>query len=153
MKMAYYQKVLQPDENVKYVGGLHWMVYGNAIALSVIVDVVSSFLIDLVDSKRQLPILLFLLLLSVLPFIPPWFRRATTEIVVTDKRIIHKIGWIARRTEEMNMTKVETVDVRQGVVGRMLGFGTVLIIGIGSSWEPLAFVKSPLELRNAIMVG
>jgi membrane protein YdbS with pleckstrin-like domain len=110
-------------------------------------------LIELADSEGQLPILLILLLLSVMSFIPPWFRRATTEIVVTDKRIIHKVGWIASRTEEMNMTKVETVDVRQGVGGRMLGFDTVLIIGIGSSWEPLAFVSSPLELRNAIMVG
>jgi len=43
----------------------------------------------------------------------------------------------------MNMTKLETVDVRQGVVGRMLGFGTVLIIGIGSSWEPLALGPEP----------
>ena len=151
--MAYYQKVLQPDENVKYVGGLHWMVYRHAMTFSIFMAVVSLFLIDLTDSKEQRPILLILLLLSLMSFIPPWFRRATTEIVVTDKRIIHKIGWIGRRTEEMNMTKVETVDVRQGVVGRMLGFGTVLIIGIGSSWEPLAFVGAPLDLRNAIMVG
>jgi uncharacterized membrane protein YdbT with pleckstrin-like domain len=97
--------------------------------------------------------LAILLLLSVMSFLPSWFRRVTTEIVVTDKRIIHKVGWIARRTEEMNMTKVETVDVRQGIVGRIFGFGTVLIIGIGASWEPLVFMASPLELRNAIMVG
>jgi membrane protein YdbS with pleckstrin-like domain len=123
------------------------------MAFSIFMAVVSRFLIELANSKEQQPILLIFLLLSVVSFIPPSFRRATTEIVVTDRRIIHKIGWIVRWTEEMNMTKVETVDVRQGVVGRMFGFGTVLIIGIGSSWEPLAFVGAPLDLRNAIMVG
>ena len=78
---------------------------------------------------------------------------ATTEIVVTDKRIIHKIGWIARHTEEMNITKVETVDVNQGIAGRIFGFGAVLIKGIGGSWEPLRHIALPLELRNAIIVG
>jgi uncharacterized membrane protein YdbT with pleckstrin-like domain len=92
-------------------------------------------------------------LLTIISFARCWFVRVTTEIVVTDKRIIHKVGWIARRTEEMNITKVETVDVDQGVVGRILGFGTVLIRGIGGSWEPLRRLASPLELRNAIIVG
>lgn len=92
-------------------------------------------------------------MLTIISFARCWFVRVTTEIVVTDKRIIHKVGWIARRTEEMNITKVETVDVDQGVVGRILGFGTVLIRGIGGSWEPLRRLASPLELRNAIIVG
>lgn len=91
--------------------------------------------------------------MMILFFVKAWFRRVTTEIVVTDKRIIYKRGWIARRTVEMNITKVETVDVRQSVMGRLLGFGTVLIRGTGSSWEPLTWVASPLTLRNAIVVG
>ena len=98
-------------------------------------------------------ILYFFALLSFLSFLSSWFERATTEIVVTDKRIIHKRGWIARRTEEMNITKVETVDVAQNVAGRMLNYGTVLIRGTGGSWEPLRRVAAPLTLRNAIIVG
>jgi uncharacterized membrane protein YdbT with pleckstrin-like domain len=153
-KMAYYKKVLQPDERVRYIGGLHWMMYKNAIMFSVCMILIGFFTLVYSGVSNGQPLLLLVpLVLAVISFIPPWFRRVTTEIVVTDKRIIHKVGWIARRTEEMNMTKVETVDVRQGIFGRLFGFGTVLIIGIGSSWEPLAFVKSPLELRNAIMVG
>jgi uncharacterized membrane protein YdbT with pleckstrin-like domain len=93
------------------------------------------------------------LLLAVVSFVRSWFVRVNTEIVVTDKRIIHKVGWIARRTEEINITKVETVDVRQGIAGRIFDYGTVGIIGIGASWEPLRRVASPLELRNAIIVG
>jgi uncharacterized membrane protein YdbT with pleckstrin-like domain len=154
VKMAYYKKVIQPGENVKYVGELHWMIYKEAIILSFFIVFAGIVGTATLDQTGELPLIFPIsLVLSVLPFMPPWLRRATTEIVVTDKRIIRKVGWIARRTEEMNMTKVETVDVRQGVVGRMLGFGTVLIIGVGSSWEPLVCVTSPVELRNAIMVG
>lgn len=152
--MAYYTKVLQPGENVKYVGRLHWMIYRHSIAFSMLMAVAAYVTVSQFEnSESQRSILLVFLLLAVISFLYPWFVRATTEIVVTDKRIIHKVGWIARQTKEMNMTKVETVEVEQGFVGRILGFGTVLIIGIGASWEPLVYVASPLELRNAIMVG
>src|ERR1035437_1511184 len=152
--MAYYTKVLQPGENVKYVGRLHWMIYRHSIAFSMLMAIADYVTVSQFEnSESQRSILLVFLLLTVISFLHPWFVRTTTEIVVTDKRIIHKVGWIARQTKEMNMTKVETVEVEQGFVGRILGFGTVLIIGIGASWEPLVYVASPLELRNAIMVG
>lgn len=153
--MAYYTKVLQADETVRYVGGLHWTIYRNAILLAVVA--VAALIACLgVSGDWQLIVLavagLFLLLAGV-SFLGAWFARITTEIVVTDRRIIHKVGWIARRTEEMNITKVETVDVSQGIGGRIFNYGTVAIRGIGGGWEPLRRVGSPLDLRNAIVVG
>ena len=152
--MAYYTKVLQAGENVRYIGRLHWLIYRHAIVVGSLI-LVAAFVTLNQPSVQGLetPILLFVVASSLLLFFRPWFHRATTEIVVTDKRIIHKTGWIGRRTQEMNMTKVETVDVNQGIIGRIFGFGDVQIVGTGASWEPLRFVASPLELRNAIMVG
>jgi len=153
--MAYYAKVLQPDETVRYVGGLHWIIYRNAILFGIPALIAGAF--SLTQPANQPPIALVVfgifLLLAVISFLRAWLVKAGTEIVVTDKRIIHKVGWIARHTEEMNITKVETVDVSQGVAGRILGFGTVLIRGIGGSWEPLHHVTAPLALRNAVIVG
>jgi uncharacterized membrane protein YdbT with pleckstrin-like domain len=80
-------------------------------------------------------------------------RRATTEIVVTDRRVLFKTGIVGRRTAEMNISKIETVDVLQGVWGRMLGFGTVLVRGTGAGLEPLKRVAAPVALRNAIVAG
>ncbi len=153
--MAYYTKVLQPDEQVKYVGKLHWTIYRNAIALGVLTIIVAFFSLSLPDNQRWIVLAGagVLAVLAIVSFLGAWFVRTSTEIVVTDKRIIHKVGWIARRTEEINITKVETVDVAQGVMGRIFDFGTVLIKGIGGSWEPLRRVASPLQLRNAIIVG
>jgi uncharacterized membrane protein YdbT with pleckstrin-like domain len=153
--MSYYQKVLQPDEQVKYVGKLHWTIYRNSIVLGIFTAIVAVFSISLNGDPQSLTFACagILAILALVSFLGAWFVRVSTEIVVTDKRIIHKVGWIARRTEEINITKVETVDVAQGIVGRIFDFGTVLIKGIGGSWEPLRRVASPLQLRNAILVG
>ena len=153
--MAYYTKVLQPDETVKFVGKLHWTIYRHAISLGILTLIVAGLSLNLAGDQRLLPLAgaALLALLTIVSFLRSWFRRVTTEIVVTDKRVIHKVGWIARHTEEINVTKVETVDVTQGIAGRLLGSGTVLIRGIGGSWEPLRNVDSLLQLRNTIIVG
>jgi membrane protein YdbS with pleckstrin-like domain len=153
--MAYYTKVLQPGETVKYVGSLHWTIYRDAILLGILALATLIFYFTLWDDEAIVVLMIaaIFLLVAIASFIRSWFIRVTTEIVVTDKRIIHKTGWIGRRTEEINVTKVETVDVRQGITGRMFNFGTVVIVGIGASWEPLRRVGSPLDLRNAIIVG
>jgi uncharacterized membrane protein YdbT with pleckstrin-like domain len=153
--MSYYKKVLQPGETVKFVGGLHWMIYRVAILLVAIAIAVHVLFMFVAGSGRgvEYPIELLILLYALFSFLRSWFVRSTTEIVVTDRRIIHKVGWIGRRTQEMNISKVETVDVDQGIGGRILGFGAVLIRGVGGSWEPLHYVGSPLMLRGAILVG
>ncbi len=96
-----------------------------------------------------------------------WFKRWTTEIAVTDKRIIYKTGFINRHTEEMNMDKVSSVDVDQTFWGRIFDFGTIRIIGAGGAGrrdeddnekelklgiERLDMIGSPIKLRNAIDV-
>jgi hypothetical protein len=153
--MTYYTKVIQPDESVKYVGKLHWTIYRNSILLGVLTVVLAISGLNVTDDYRlgMLSASGIVACLTIVSFLRSWFVRVTTEIVVTDKRVIHKVGWIARRTEEINVSKVETVDVAQGIPGRILDFGTVLIRGIGGSWEPLRRVAEPLKLRNAIIVG
>jgi iron(III) transport system permease protein len=77
-------------------------------------------------------------------------RRATTELVLTDRRIITKRGFISRDTVEMNLGKVESLHVTQGLLGRILGYGDVTVVGTGSSLEPLRGISRPLELRRKL---
>ncbi len=81
-----------------------------------------------------------------------WFIRWTTEIAVTDRRIIHKRGFITRHTEETNMDKVASVDVDQSILGRMLDYGSIVIHGTGGrqAIERLDQIARPIALRNAI---
>jgi uncharacterized membrane protein YdbT with pleckstrin-like domain len=79
--------------------------------------------------------------------------RAATEIAVTDRRIIFKRGFIRRHTVEMNMAKVESVDVDQTLLGRMFDYGDVTVRGVGSSFERLSLVDAPLKLRTSVTAG
>ena len=79
-----------------------------------------------------------------------WFRRWTTEIDVTDRRIVYKRGFIRRHTVEMNMDKVESVDVDQSILGRMLNYGDITVWETGVGIEPLYNIDAPLEFRNQV---
>lgn len=80
-----------------------------------------------------------------------WIVYATTEFALTDKRVIAKTGLIARRTVEMFLDKVESLNVTQGIFGRLLDFGTVTLVGTGATKEPIRSVSAPLMLRRHFM--
>jgi uncharacterized membrane protein YdbT with pleckstrin-like domain len=87
---------------------------------------------------------------GLLSFIHAWFKRWTTELAVTNRRIIYKRGFIRRHTIEMNMDKVESVDVDQSFWGRILNYGTIVVHGTGGGLEPLRRIDSPIEFRNRV---
>jgi len=80
--------------------------------------------------------------------IAPIIRQRTSEFVITNKRVITKIGLISRKTFEMNLHKIESVHVDQSLFGRLLGFGTVTIIGTGGSRESFTDISEPLIFRR-----
>jgi uncharacterized membrane protein YdbT with pleckstrin-like domain len=72
---------------------------------------------------------------------------------VTDRRVIYKTGIFQRHSMEMNRSKVETVAVDQSILGRLLGYGTVMVRGTGGSFEPIRFIGDPLGFRSHITAG
>ena len=79
-----------------------------------------------------------------------WFHRWTTETDVTTFRIVHKTGFIQRRTFEMSLDKVESVDVNQSILGRLMNYGDVTIQGVGEGTQTIATIARPLSFRSAI---
>jgi len=154
--MDYDKQVLQPNETVKAVGTLHWSVYAQGLVLLAAADgLVFSALRMVAGSHRDMTLrgAIFAFVLALVLLIVTWLRCRGTEIVVTDKRVLYKCGLVTRRTVEMNISKIESVDVQQGIGGRLLDYGTVLIRGTGETLEPLRQVVAPLTLRNAIAPG
>jgi hypothetical protein len=157
--MAYYTRILSPDEQVRYIGRLHWAIYVRGwILLFAAAALGIAYAAD-GAAETGAPSYGYalgggaalLLIFSLVAFLSAWARRITTEIVVTDRRIIFKEGFIQRRTMEMNMNKVETVDVVQSIWGRIFNFGSVLVRGTGSTYEPLRRIADPVALRSAII--
>ena len=78
-----------------------------------------------------------------------WLKRWLSEFVITNRRIVIKEGFIARRTFEMNLSKIETVNVDQTVMGRLLNFGSITIIGTGGTRETFHNIAKPMAFRKA----
>jgi len=155
--VRYYERVLRPDEKLAFFSSIHWIVYWSAI-LFLLADVVILAVLLGTPSQSSYRLiegtaLIAFAVLALLSFLRAFLRRMGTEIAITDRRVIFKRGLISRHTVEMNISKIETVDVEQSLWGRVLGYGDVIIRGTGGTFEPLRRVDHPLELRSAILAG
>jgi hypothetical protein len=150
--MSYVQRVLQPGEVIRHTAANHWIVYwpGAVCVIAACALLIwTSFLpTGLLRWMQGVAGLLGLAALFLL--VREWLGWWTTEIAVTNLRVIYKTGLVKRRTKEMNMDKVESVEVDQSILGRLLDYGTVTITGTGAGLEALPSVAQPIELRNSI---
>jgi uncharacterized membrane protein YdbT with pleckstrin-like domain len=150
----YIDDILQPGEKVLYSTNAHWVFYWPAI-VAWIVAIVLLVLSGMVLPAG--PAVLVCLSLAVISAIAAsywtlqaWFHRWTTETDVTNLRVVHKTGFIKRRTFEMSLDKVESVDVNQSILGRLLNYGDVTVRGVGEGAEKIKTIASPLDFRNHI---
>jgi len=90
------------------------------------------------------------LLIGIVMLAPPFVAYGTTELGVTNKRVIVKTGLIRRRTLELLLRQVEAISVDQSLSGRLLGFGSITLTGTGGVREGFHRVRDPLELRRRI---
>jgi uncharacterized membrane protein YdbT with pleckstrin-like domain len=153
--MGYLQHVLQPGETVLQEGRLHWFIYWKAVLFVIIACAIAALYFLTTDPTMQYAALAaggLFLVLAIFFAIGAAIRRRSTELAVTDHRIIYKTGVFSRHTMEMNRSKVESVDVDQSFFGRMFGYGTILVRGTGGSLEPLPNIQDPLTLRSHITI-
>ncbi len=152
--MGYVDSVLQPGETIRVRGHLHWILYVPAFLTQILALLIGVGVMMAPINKDQVWIgeafAAFMLLVGIFRLLGRMLERATAEFAVTDHRIISKHGFISRRSVEMNIDKVESVDVDQTVLGRLLGYGTVTVHGTGARWDPIALIADPLKFRSAI---
>jgi uncharacterized membrane protein YdbT with pleckstrin-like domain len=151
--MSYVSRVLQPGETVVYATTLHWLVYLRAIVLLIIAAALAIASLWVTAYYGNLALLIAAALCALLAISSgfyAWLRRVTTELAVTDLRVIYKAGLLSRHTLEMNRSKVESVDVDQSLLGRIFGYGTVIVRGTGGSLEPMRNIRNPIDFRSHI---
>jgi uncharacterized membrane protein YdbT with pleckstrin-like domain len=152
--MGYLDKVLQPGEKILHRTTLSWTLYLPGFLLLMVAVVAFSFADDLLPTQLWAFVLLGVIGLPAVYFIArAWFRRWVTEIAVTNLRVILKRGFIRRHTIEMNMDKVESVDVDQSLLGRLFNYGDITVRGVGAGFEPLHMVDDPLTFRAQVSTG
>lgn len=125
--MGYVQDTIGDNEKIIYTVKFHWLytliAFLNLLFLGVFI-------------------------IGIINFLKMMISKWTTERVLTDLRYIQKTGWIRRDTEEIRISKIEEVDLRQSILGRILGYGSINISGTGSGEIILKLIDEPLMFQK-----
>lgn len=152
--MSYIEQNLMPGEKIIYRARLHWIVFLWPV-IFLLFALVSLFfaLVGLANGSGAIqgPLLggLFVVLAAVAA-VPQYITYITSEFGVTNKRVLVKVGFIRRDTMETLLSKVEGISVSQGILGRILGYGTIIVTGTGGSGAPFHKIATPLEFRRQV---
>ena len=125
--MSYIDQSLVPGEVVIHRAHVSWWSQFGMVLLGIVTLVVGIGLVFLIYA---------------------WVKIRSTEVAITNRRIIAKFGFITRHTVEINLDKVESLRVEQGFWGRILDFGTIFISGAGSAVAPMPNIADPLLFRQ-----
>ena len=170
--MLYVQQSLSPDEEIIHIGHFHWfytmtailaIVWGILGCVAVIAGAVyvqgnymggfeaTSWLAKVQELHPGVRIgAFFVFIFGVLRFASMMVTKASTEIAITNTRLIFKRGLVARYVGEMSIDRIEGVNVLQSVWGRIFGYGRVMVRGMGVGEVILPNISNPIAFRRAI---
>ncbi len=146
--MGYVEDNLAPNEKIFFTAHIHPAVFLPAIIVLFFAFVPVFF--KGAYGSQMLCFSGFLFLYALLLGLRAMIAMYTTEFAVTNRRVIAKRGFIRRHTLEILLAKVESVSVRQDMLGRLLDFGTVTVTGTGGTKESFAAIVDPIEVRKKI---
>jgi uncharacterized membrane protein YdbT with pleckstrin-like domain len=156
--MSYVEKNLIPGEKLVYRTGVHWSVlFGPAILAAIIAApgiAILAYRDDIAGHGIPVDVIAIaggvLVVVAAAIFSYCVIKKNATEIAVTDRRVIIKTGMTSRRSLEIMLAKVESIAIDETLMGRMLGYGTVVIHGTGGTPEPFRKIAHPSEFRREV---
>jgi uncharacterized membrane protein YdbT with pleckstrin-like domain len=135
---SYVDSILDPNETVVYRATVSiWAFTGKFLLIAVL----------LVTGFAFPPLWLLALVIAVNVAI----AYLTTELAITSKRVVAKFGFIRRQSIELLVSRIETVRVEQGLLGRMMNFGCIVVAGAGNPSAPIPNISDPMAFRRAAM--
>jgi uncharacterized membrane protein YdbT with pleckstrin-like domain len=140
--MSYIEKNLMNGESVVYRTNLHWVVF-----LWPIIWLVVAIIFFSSGGDAAAAGVLFIFI-AILTGISSFINFKTSEFGITNKRVLVKVGFIRRNSLEVLLNKVEGIQVNQGILGRILGFGSITVSGTGGTKDPFHKIDAPLEFRK-----
>jgi uncharacterized membrane protein YdbT with pleckstrin-like domain len=157
--MSYVRKHLLEGETIVYETRLHWIILVAPVVLALLFALtgVGMFVLsaratgDHAAAHQPTMILGAIFLgIALLALLRGILVRNATEMTVTNRRVFIKVGMAARRTVELLLSRVESIGVEESVIGRMLGYGTVIVHGTGGTPEIFRMIDRPLEFRTQV---
>ena len=160
--MLYIQQILLPEEKIMSVLRLHWIIFLPGTLLTLFGGIFGFFSYDLagallgeeagqVVGKLFAGLCMIAAILGLLLSSAALLRQVSTELVITNRRIIAKYGFISRTTFEIMLNRITGVNFDQTILGRILDFGTILVYGAGGNVSPFNGIAHPERFQRALM--
>ncbi|MCR6644007.1 MAG: PH domain-containing protein [Terricaulis sp.] len=127
--MSYVKSALAHDETIQAVARVHWILWVRAW-LSLLI--LGWFLIGIYLFFRDV------------------FFLVSTELALTNRRLIYKTGLLHRRTSDLVLNSIETVRISQDFWGQLFAYGRVQVFGTGSEVWTTPLISNPVRFRRAI---
>jgi uncharacterized membrane protein YdbT with pleckstrin-like domain len=142
-----------------YQTRLHWVVMVRSAVVSLLLALSGALLLYYALTSKGIEVTslhtleggaALLLICAAAAFLIGMLRRSATEMAVTNRRVVIKMGLAGRRTIEMLLNKIESIEVSETAFGRILGYGTIVVIGTGGTLEPFHKMAHPLAFRSQV---
>ena len=145
--MSYIDSNLLAGEHVVFRTRLHWLLFMGPVLFMLIVLVPVAWFLSTGSwsSYAWVPIGF-----GVLILVATFIKRQSSDFAVTNKRVMMKVGVFSTRSIELLLSKVEAIAVEQTLLGRLFGYGNIVITGSGGTKEAFSKIQSPLEFRRAV---
>jgi len=144
------KSVLNDDEVVQWRGYLHWIDYLIVFFTMILLIVLGGEITDLVTKPF---VNLAIIVITSGQLAGVLLKHWSTELIVTDQRVIARTGLIARNTKEINRTAIKGFDVKQGLLGKLIGFGTISVRAADGVVAPIHRVNDPTGICKALQVS
>jgi uncharacterized membrane protein YdbT with pleckstrin-like domain len=144
--VSYIDRNLIAGERVVYRTHLHWLVLLPPLLFSVVILLpLAWYLTGDYRAYAWIPLLLAFLLM-----LPALVRRQSSDFAVTNKRVMMKSGVFTTHSVELMLNKIEAISVNQSFIGRLFGYGDIVVTGSGGTHEAFSRIQGPLEFRRAV---
>jgi uncharacterized membrane protein YdbT with pleckstrin-like domain len=145
--MSYIDSNLLTGEKVVYRTRLHWLLFMGPVLFTAVVLLPIAWFLDngTWSSFAWIP-----LALGVLLLLATFIKRQSSDFAVTNKRVMMKVGVFSTRSIELLLSKIEAIAVNQSFIGRIFGYGDIVVTGSGGTREAFSHIGGPLEFRRAV---
>ena len=154
-RYQYTASTLTPGEDIEIVGRLHYFALIIPSFLTILSFISIVIAVSLTGSEAEsMPIMNMIIWLPVVALtiftIASWLKRNMIEMVCTNKRVVKRTGIINVTTEELHRERIESVEIRQSIFGRIFNYGDILFSGTGTSKIVFTFVNQPRLMKQMI---
>ncbi len=147
--MSYIQQTLSKDEQIKETAKLHWINYSVVVLCLILSLCTLVLLVKYSENNKLVAGIIFGIPTSIffLSAIVAYLRILTIEMAITTKRVVCRTGVVSVHTDELKIARIESVEIKQSILGRILGYGSLWFSGVGTSKVLFPNIKDPRGVK------